>query len=154
MIQYQIKTLGPKDVTGFRQMNQLFGDVFEMPEDYHNNAPSDAYVRGLLSNGQFVGVVAFEQGMVIGAAACFLNHKFEQERAELHFYDLAVAAIHQKRGIGTAILKEICHIAYERGAWTVTIASEPEDEVPTKLYGKLGELTEACWFDLAPFPRS
>ncbi len=150
---YTIKPLARDDISDFRQMNQLFGDVFEMPDDYHNTPPSDAYVRQLLSNGQFIGVVAIENDAVIGAAACFLNHKFEQERAELHVYDLAVANAHQKRGIGTAILHEIRHLAHDRGAWTVTIASEPEDEVPTKLYGKLGELTEACWFDLSPIPR-
>lgn len=137
----------------FRHMNRLFGEVFEEPETYHDQPPSNAYALDLLSKSSFLAIVAIEQDQVIGAGAGYRHHKFEMERSEIFIYDLAVATRHQQRGIGTAILREYQHIAHETDAWTVNIASDHSDPIPTALYGKLGVKEQANWFDLPPIPR-
>ena len=76
--------------------------------------------------------------------------KFEQERSEIYIYDLAVAEVHRRRGIATALIGELQRIAAATGAWVIYVQADYGDEPAVALYEKLGTREEVMHFDIAP----
>ncbi|MDH4189200.1 MAG: ribosomal protein S18-alanine N-acetyltransferase [Betaproteobacteria bacterium] len=57
---------------------------------------------------------------------------------EAHLLNLAVAAGHQRRGHGSAILREVSRIARERGALQLFLEVRPSNTAACALYEKFG----------------
>jgi aminoglycoside 3-N-acetyltransferase I len=53
-----LRRLMPADVRLLRKLNALFGDAFADPEPYGAEAPSEAYLEGLLAKEHVVALVA------------------------------------------------------------------------------------------------
>ncbi|MDB5792260.1 MAG: Acetyltransferase, family [Massilia sp.] len=74
----------------------FFGEAFGDPESYTTKRPSADYLRKLLGGDSFIALAAFDDGArtgtITGALCAYELRKFEQERSEIHIYDLAVAA--------------------------------------------------------------
>ncbi len=145
-----IERLGPSDVGVMRQVNALFGQVFEMPEEYGSKPPSDDYLNELLADGKFVTLAAILKGQVIGALTAYEMRKFEQERSEFYIYDLAVAEEERRKGVATALIGRLREIAKAQGAWTVMIQADWNDKIPVTLYSKLGKREDIHHFDIRP----
>jgi aminoglycoside 3-N-acetyltransferase I len=74
--------------------------------------------------------------------------KFEQERAEIYIYDLAVAAAHRREGVATALIRELQKIAAERGAYVIMVQADTIDQEAIALYSRLGAGEEVLHFDI------
>ena len=149
----QVRRLGQGDLEAFRAMNALFADVFEMPREYGDAKPGDAYVASWLENPANIAVVAEDSGQVVGAIGGYELQKFEQERSEIFIYDLAVAQSHRRQGIASAMIEAIRAIARERGARTVFVQADTaaEDAPAQALYRKFAsEEITALHFDISP----
>lgn len=149
----RVRCLDAGDLAGFRAMNGLFAEVFEMPEHYAAAPPNDAYARRWLGQPHNIAVLAETDGIAVGALAGYELAKFEQARSEIYIYDLAVAESHRRQGVATALIDELRCIARERGAWTIFVQADtiPEDEPARALYRKLAsEEITALHFDIAP----
>lgn len=147
---YEVITLGAADLTRYRALMDLFGRAFDMPEDYGAAPPDDAYVGRLLAQDGFLAVVAEAQGAVIGGLAAYVLDKFEQARREIYIYDLAVDELWRRRGVATALIREMQAHAARCGAWVVFVQADRGDDPAIALYRSLGRGEDVLHFDIAP----
>lgn len=129
-------------------MLDVFAEAFEDPESYVARRPSAAYLQRLLAGDSFIGLVACVGDQVIGGLAAYVLQKFEQERAEIYIYDLAVIASHRRQGVATGLIRRLQKIGAERGAWVVFVQADPPDAPAIRLYEKLGVREEVLHFDI------
>lgn len=144
-----IQHLSEKDIKLMRALLRVFGEAFDEVETYCQAQPEDDYLRKLLSKDHFIGLVALNQGEVVGGLAAYELHKFEQERSEIYIYDLAVSAAYRRQGIATALIGALKKIAVERDAYVIFVQADPGDDPAIGLYTKLGLREDVLHFDIA-----
>src|SRR3954454_10003431 len=121
MQQFLIQPLGNDDVPSLRAMLAMFGTAFDDVRTYTARQPAEAYLRALLGRDTFVAIAAFAGAAVVGGIAGYVLPKFEQARAELYIYDLAVDAGQRRRGIATALIEALKNLARARGIYVVFV---------------------------------
>lgn len=126
----------------------VFGEAFEEPETYGAARPSVAYLERLLASDDFIALVALHGQEVVGGLAAYVLRKFERERSEIYIYDLAVAAAHRRRGLATALIRELQRIGAERGAYVIFVQADLGDAPAIALYSKLGVREDVLHFDI------
>ncbi|HEY0965858.1 MAG TPA: AAC(3)-I family aminoglycoside N-acetyltransferase [Opitutaceae bacterium] len=152
-----IYRVSPADLSLMHGVLTVFADAFAEPATYNNTRPSDQYLERLLGSDTFIALAALSGDQVIGGLAAYELKKFEQERSEIYIYDLAVAATHRRKGVATALIRELQGIAAERGAYVIYVQADLTDPPAIALYTKLGVREDVLHFDLpplAPRPRS
>ena len=130
-----INVLGAGDAQALRQMLGLFGKAFDDLPTYAGNQPDDAYLTDLLRRDTFVAIGAFVGGVLVGLAAYVLP-KFEQSRAELYIYDLAVEESYRRRGIATAMIEQLKRFAASHGIYIIFVQADYTDDPAINLYTK------------------
>jgi aminoglycoside 3-N-acetyltransferase I len=146
----RIRALGQDDVAAMRGMLAMFGTAFEDVDTYTARQPDDAYLGGLLASGNFIAVAAFVGPRVVGGLAAYVLPKFEQARAELYIYDLAVDEGHRRQGVATALIEELKSIAAARRIYVIFVQADHGDDPAIALYTKLGLREDVLHFDIAP----
>lgn len=146
---HSIRQLSPDDTALMEGLLTTFGEAFEQVETYSGNRPAASYLRRLLSSDYFIALAALKSGEVVGGLAAYELKKFEQERSEIYIYDLAVAAVHRRKGIATALIQELKRIAAARKAYVVFVQADKGDEPAIALYTKLGAREDVLHFDIA-----
>lgn len=146
-----IRQLNHDDVALMRALCTALGEAFNEVVTYTGNRPSADYLLRLLGGDSFIALAALNGGAVIGGIAAYELRKFEQERSEIYIYDLAVAAEHRRKGVATALIKELKKIAAARGAYVMFVQADTgvEDKPAIALYTKLGAREEVLHFDIA-----
>lgn len=142
--------LGADDLPLMRAFTECMGRVFDDPQTYTGQPPDDGYLTRLLANESFVAIAALSDGEVIGALAAYELPKYERARSEIYLYDLAVVPEHRRRGVASALIRELRRIGRERGAWVVFVQADTgvEDAAAIALYSKLGNREEVLHFDI------
>jgi aminoglycoside 3-N-acetyltransferase I len=130
-------------------MLTTFGKAFDEVETYSAARPSPAYLERLLGSDHFITLAALKNGEVVGGIAAYELQKFEQERSEIYIYDLAVAAVHRRQGIATALIQELKKIAAARGVYVIFVQADIGDAPAIALYTKLGTREDVLHFDIA-----
>lgn len=148
MADVAIHTLGPSDIATMRGMLAMFGDAFEDPESYRTAQPDDAYLARLLGADTFIALAAVADDEVVGGIAGYVLDKFEQARREVYLYDLAVAESHRRRGIATALIARLQHVAADRGAYVIFVQADHGDDPAIALYEKIGAREDVLHFDI------
>jgi aminoglycoside 3-N-acetyltransferase I len=144
----EVHQLTPADVPLLRALNALFGEAFSDPGAYGAEPPSDAYLEALLAKEHVIALVVLVGQEVVGGLVAYELDKFERARRELYIYDLAVAEVHRRQGIATALIKRLREIAAKRGAWVVYVQADHRDETAIALYDKLGTRAKVLHFDI------
>ncbi len=144
-----VRRLLQDDLDLMTAMLDLFGKAFGEEETYRGAQPSPDYLRSLLGSDYFIALAAMEEDAVVGGLAAYELRKFERERSEIYIYDLAVAELHRRRGIATALIEELKTIAAARGAYVIFVQADRGDEPAMALYSKLGEREDVLHFDIA-----
>ena len=145
---FAVHRLGAGDLARMRELNALFGKVFEDPESYASARPSDAYLKRMLGRTETIALVAIEDGPIIGGLVAYVLDKLEQERSEIYIYDLAVAEAHRRRGVATALIAEVQRSAARIGGWLVYVQADHGDDSAIALYDGLGRREEVMHFDI------
>ena len=145
-----IRTLGPADVRSLRAMLSMFGKAFEDIPTYTAQQPDDAYLERLLSGNNFIAIAAVAGSAIIGGIAAYVLQKFEQERAELYIYDLAVAEAYRRRGVATGMIEALKNLAAARGVYVIYVQADLGDDPAIALYTKVGVREDVLHFDIAP----
>jgi len=150
MGKHVVRRLGAADLAAMHGLLSLFSEVFDDAESYDARRPDAGYLEALLGRDTFIALVAEENGQVIGGLAAYQLHKFEQARSEFYIYDLAVAESHRRRGIATALIRELQAIAAEAGGWVIFVQADTgeEDAAAIALYSRLGTREEVLHFDI------
>jgi len=128
----------------------VFGDAFGEADTYGARRPGAGYMRRLLGGDSFIALAAVQGSEVIGGLAAYELKKFEQERSEIYIYDLAVAEAHRRRGVATALIRELQEIAAGRGAYVIFVQADLVDGPAIALYSKLGIREDVLHFDIDP----
>lgn len=150
---FRIRRLGAHDAATMRAMLTMFGEAFGDVTAYCGAQPRRAYLRRLLGSGMFVAIAAHVGDEVVGGLAAYELRKFERERSEIYLYDLAVLEAHRRRGIATALIRELQTVAAERGAYVVFVQADRGDAPAVALYTKLGKREDVLHFDIPPRSR-
>jgi aminoglycoside 3-N-acetyltransferase I len=145
---FSVRQLTPREVPLLRALNALFGEAFGEPHTYGAEPPSDDYLVGLLAKEHVIALVALVGEEVVGGLVAYELDKVERARRELYIYDLAVAEVHRRRGIATALIGCLRDIAAKRGVWVVYVQADYGDDPAIALYEKLGTREEVLHFDI------
>jgi aminoglycoside 3-N-acetyltransferase I len=145
-----LRVLSAGDTGLFRSMLALFAVAFESEEHYMSKQPSDEYINNLLSDENFVAIIAQSESQTVGGLAGYVLRKFEQARSEFYIYDLAVAESHRRRGIATALIEEVKAICAQRGIYVIFVQADYGDDPAIALYTKLGTREDVMHFDIQP----
>ena len=148
-----IRILDRTDVQLMHDMLAMFGEAFEDVATYTKAKPSASYLEGLLASDSFIAIAALANGGVIGGLAAYVLRKFEQERSEIYIYDLAVASGHRRKGVATALIRELQSVAADRGAYVIYVQADTSDPPAVALYTKLGMREDVLHFDIPPRRR-
>ncbi|WP_188237665.1 AAC(3)-I family aminoglycoside N-acetyltransferase [Sphingopyxis sp. LK2115] len=148
-----IRRLGSGDIAALRDLNALYADAFDDPQTYRRDTPDDAWLTRQLDKDAIILLVAEVEGRIVGGLTAYELPKLEAARSEIYLYDLAVDARFRRRGIATALIAELQHIAADTGAWAVFVQADHVDPPAIALYTKLGVREEVLHFDLPPRPR-
>jgi aminoglycoside 3-N-acetyltransferase I len=146
---YEVVTVA--DLSVMRALLSVFGEAFGEPHTYGQHAPSDGYLSGLLAKQHFIALAAVRGEEVVGGLAAYVLEKFEQERSEIYIYDLAVLEAHRRKGVATALIRDLQRIAKERGAYVIFVQADYVDPPAIALYESLGTREEVLHFDI-PVP--
>jgi aminoglycoside 3-N-acetyltransferase I len=123
-----INHLTAHDAPKLQQLNKLFGAVFDDADSYHTHPPRAEYLADFLANSHNIVLVAEHDSQIVGGLVAYCLPKFEQERKEVYLYDLAVAADHQRQGIGKLLVDELHAIAKSLGAYVVFVQADEDDD--------------------------
>ena len=146
------RVLDQQDVAVLRKMLAMFGRAFGAVRTYTASQPDDAYLQQLLGSETFIAVAALDGPEVVGGLAGYVLPKFEQARSEFYIYDLAVAEAYRRRGVATAMIRELQALAAKRGIYVIFVQADQGDDPAIALYTKLGVREEVLHFDIAPLP--
>ena len=145
-----VRLLTGSDTSAFRAMLGMFGCAFGDAATYTTKQPDDSYLSQLLASSTFVAIAAFAGQEVVGGLAGYILPKFEQPRAELYIYDLAVNEAHRRRGVATSMIDELKKVATVRGAHVIFVQADYGDDAAIALYTKLGLREDVLHFDISP----
>ena len=144
------KHLTEIDLPLLKDLLGVFGEAFDEPHTYQSMAPSDGYLRRLLSKDTFIAIAAVADNKVVGGLAAYVLEKFEQERSEIYIYDLAVGEGYRRQGIATGLINLLREMAVRYNAWVIYVQADPPDEPAVKLYESLGTREDVYHFDIVP----
>jgi aminoglycoside 3-N-acetyltransferase I len=147
-MEFDVRQLGTNDAPTLRGMLEMFGRAFDDPASYTANQPADQYLDGLLARDTFIALCAVLEGRVIGGLAAYVLPKFEQARSEVYLYDLAVDSQHRRKGVATALIRELEAISAARGAYVIMVQADYGDDPAVALYTKLGQREDVMHFDI------
>jgi len=145
---YAVRRLTPADLGLAHRLLALFGDVFEDPETYVGAVPGEDYLRRLLGRDHVLVLVATSGTTVVGGIVAYLLDKIERERSEVYIYDLAVSRDHRRRGVATALIREVGRLAARHGAHVVFVQADRGDDPAIALYSGLGRREDVLHFDI------
>jgi len=148
-----IRVLCADDLPLMRRMLDLFGQAFDDASTYSGRQPGDSYLGQLLSSPTFIAISALDGEEVVGGLAGYVLPKFEQQRSEFYIYDLAVSEQHRRRGIATAMIRELQRLAADRGIYVIFVQADHGDDPAIALYSKLGVREDVLHFDIEPADR-
>ena len=154
MAALEIQRLGPGDVDRMRELNALFAVAFDDAESYAAAPPDESYLARLLAKSEFFALVAVDNGVIVGGLAAYRLDKFEQARAEIYIYDLAVAVTHRRQGAASALIGRLREIAAEQGVWVIYVQADHGDDAAVALYTRLGVREDVMHFDIAVRPKA
>jgi aminoglycoside 3-N-acetyltransferase I len=131
-----------------RAMLDMLGVAFEEPAIFRDAPPDDAYLARLLGREHFIALAALEGERAVGGLCAYVLDKFEQARAEVYIYDLAVDEHYRRQGIATALIEALKPLARAAGAGVIFVQADPPDEPAVALYTKLGVREDVLHFDI------
>lgn len=151
---FVIQRLAPGEASRFKELNQMFADVFgdEFGDASYTTAkPTDSYLESLLAKPHVIPLVALADNSVAGGLVAYVLDKFEQQRSEIYIYDLAVREEFRRRGIARSLILELKKIAQKLGARVIYVqADKDEADLPAReLYASLGEREDVFHYDIA-----
>jgi ribosomal protein S18 acetylase RimI-like enzyme len=147
-----VRVLAKQDVAVLRKMLAMFGRAFGDVPTYTASQPDDAYLQQLLGSETFIAVAALDGTEVVGGLAGYVLPKFEEARSEFYIYDLAVAEAYRRRGVATAMIRELQALAAKRGIYVIFVQADHGDDPAIALYTKLGVREDVLHFDITPLP--
>ena len=129
-----VRRLGRADLSLASDTFRLMAEVFAEG----GGELTAAYVASLLERDDFWAMAALEDARPIGGITAHVLPMTRNEARELFIYDLAVAAAHQRRGVGRLLVETLCREAAVAGVPVAFVPADDEDDHALAFYRALG----------------
>ncbi len=123
-----VKKLNHNEVSDFRDLIEIFKDVFE------NDQPiaSNTHLSSLLSNPDFL---AFNE-TVLGGSTIYVLHSYYQTKPVAYIYDVGSTSKLQGQGLGKLLIAEVCKYCKDSGFEDIYVETESDDIDAVSFYRK------------------
>jgi aminoglycoside 3-N-acetyltransferase I len=129
-----VRRLTSQDADTARALFTLMADVFG---ETHDTLSSD-YVNRLLAHADFWALGALVGDRIVGGLTAHTLQMTTRERAEIFIYDIAVHADHQRRSVGSQLIRELQRMAGLAGIDTLFVPADNQDIHALDFYRSLG----------------
>lgn len=128
----KIKKLHSDETNDFKKLIEIFQEVFE------NNAqiPPHPHLSKLLSNPDFMVFVVKIDDTVVGGLTIYILHQYYSLKPLAYIYDVGITPGFQGKGLGKALLTEVCNFCRESGFDDAYVEAEEEDRDAINFYRK------------------
>jgi aminoglycoside 6'-N-acetyltransferase I len=124
----EIKLLGPQDAG---VLANVAPDVFDDPIDVGR-------ANEFLADPRHHLAVAVEDGLVVGFVSAVHYVHPDKPRPELWINEIGVAATHQRRGLGTRLLRAVFAAAQDLGCAEAWVLTDRSNAAAMRLYAAAG----------------
>lgn len=135
----EIVKLSAADADKFSRIVDVFAEVFEM--DAFVKPPIE-YFGKLLAKDSMIVFAALLNDEVIGGLTAFVLPSPYAETAEVYVYDLAVAPVYQRKGVGAMLMRGVREYSASLGAREVFLQADYVDRHAVDFYHKIGGARE------------
>ena len=138
------------DIALAREVNTVFGEVFQEPEEYTDNPPPDEWLANLLGNPGIYVIAAIFSRRVVGAIVCYEFDKLERAVREVYVYDIGVLSGYQRRGVATALMDKARRIAATRNVSVLYVQAMQNNTDAIAFHSSVGTQKAIASFDIEP----
>ncbi len=128
----KIKRLAIHEIAHFKSLIEIFKEVFENDQPF----PSDNYLVRLLSNPDYMVVVAEIDGVIIGGLTVFILHTSTSEKPVAYIYDVGVKPDFQGKRTGKLLIEFLTDYCKENGFLEAYVEAETADTLAVNFYRK------------------
>jgi ribosomal protein S18 acetylase RimI-like enzyme len=97
-----------------------------------------AHAGELLADPHTLFLVAFEGGRTVGFVLAYELLRRHGDPSKLFVYEIEVAAEYRRRGIAKALMRELAHLAHERGIRRGWVLTDRTNQAAMALYRSAG----------------
>jgi aminoglycoside 3-N-acetyltransferase I len=127
------KILTADDADNFTGLVKIFKEVFEIG---NKDLPSQHHFAQLLANNSFIAMAATVNNEVFGGLTAYVLQSYHSEKPTVYLYDIAVKKIHQRKGIGSKLVKMLIEYCAEKNYSNAFVQAEADDEEAISFYQK------------------
>jgi aminoglycoside 3-N-acetyltransferase I len=128
----EIKKLNHNEVSDFRELVDIFKNVFENEEPISDNE----HLAKLLLNPYFLVFVVKENQKVVGGLTMYILHRYYGTKPVAYIYDVGITPAFQGQGLGKSLIKEVCKYCKENGFEDAYVEAETDDIDAVHFYRK------------------
>jgi aminoglycoside 3-N-acetyltransferase I len=127
----EIEILESNDIDKLDELISVFENVFEVE---NLKRPSKTHFQKLLSNENFLAVIAKTDNKIIGGLTVYLLDQYYSERPLAYLYDLAVLTEYQRNGIGKKLIEFTKEYCRHQGFEELFVQAEKADDHAIDFY--------------------
>lgn len=131
-MQVEIKKLDSECLAEFESLIEIFKEVFENDEP----AAGDEQLKKLLSNPDFFVFVVLLNNEVVGGLTMYVLHRYYGTKPGAYIYDVGIRPAFQGRGLGKALINEVCYHCKQHGFEEAYVEAERDDIDAVGFYRK------------------
>lgn len=128
----EIKKLNYNEVSEFRNLVEIFKDVFENEEPISENE----HLSKLLLNPNFLVFVVKDNGKILGGLTIYVLHRYYGSKPVAYIYDVGITPDRQGQGLGKLLISEVCKYCKNSGFEDAYVEAESDDIDAVNFYRK------------------
>lgn len=125
MVRMEIKRLRPGD------------EAIVLSSDLFDHAPDPQWTERFLSTDNHHLLMAISDDIPVGFVSG-VETIHPDKGSEMFLYELGVHSDHRKRGVGTALVRELARLARERGCYGMWVLTHADNAVALATYRAAG----------------
>jgi aminoglycoside 3-N-acetyltransferase I len=128
----EIKKLNHNEVSEFRNLVEIFKEVFENEEPISENE----HLSKLLSNPDFLVFIVKENEKVLGGLTIYVLHRYYGTKPVAYIYDVGITPDRQGQGLGKLLISEVCKYCKDSEFEDAYVEAESDDVDAINFYRK------------------
>ena len=128
----EIKKLNKNEILDFRNLIEIFKDVFENKEQI----PDNEHLYNLLSNTDFMVFVVKLNEKVVGGLTIYVLNRYYSIKPIAYVYDVGISPKYQGKGLGKALITKVLNFCKENNFEDAYVEAESDDIDAVSFYRK------------------
>ncbi len=128
----EVKKLNSDDVTSFKNLVEIFKEVFENEGEIANQEQ----LEKLLSNSDFFIFVVTIDNKIIGGLTGYILHRYYHSKPIAYIYDVGIEPNFRGKGYGQRLIAEVCNFCKLNGFEEAYVEAESDDIDAVNFYRK------------------